>query len=117
VISDRFGRADVVLVGECCYEAELDRDRSDRKVGAGKWRSPSGCHLQANRMADDRVFGKIAAGNWTILFRDPEDDRYWELTYPKGELQGAGPQRLTALSPEKAHARCQFTGPAPSNNS
>jgi hypothetical protein len=24
---------------------------------------------------------KIAAGNWTILFRDPEDGRYWELTY------------------------------------
>ena len=44
-----------------------------------------------------------------FLFRDPEDDRYWELTYPKGELQGGGPPRLTMLTPEKAHAKYEFT--------
>jgi hypothetical protein len=54
---------------------------------------------------------KIAASNWTILFRDPEDGRYWELTYPKGELQGGGPPRLTVLSPEKAHAKYQLSEP------
>ena len=30
-------------------------------------------------------------GGWEILYQDPKDFRYWELTYPHGELQGGGP--------------------------
>jgi hypothetical protein len=38
-----------------------------------------------------------ASGSWEILYRDPEDGRYWELTYPHGEMHGGGPKRLTNL--------------------
>jgi hypothetical protein len=39
----------------------------------------------------------VDASGWCILYRDPEDGRYWELTYPQGEMHGGGPPRLTCL--------------------
>lgn len=41
-------------------------------------------------------------GDWEVLYADPSDGRYWELTYPKGELHGGGPPQLMVLSPEAA---------------
>jgi hypothetical protein len=56
---------------------------------------------------------KIAAskdsGGWETLFRDPDDGRYWERTYPQSEMHGGGPPSLIALSAEKAHAKYGFT--------
>ena len=39
---------------------------------------------------------------WEKLYRDPRDGRYRELTYPRSEMQGGGPQALILTSPEKA---------------
>ncbi len=36
-------------------------------------------------------------GAWETLFQDPDDGRYWERTYPQGELQGGGPPQLRYL--------------------
>jgi hypothetical protein len=44
-------------------------------------------------------------GAWETLFRDPSDGRYWERTYPKGEMHGGGPPRLTCISAEQAKAK------------
>jgi len=35
---------------------------------------------------------------WNILYQDPEDLRYWELTYPDSYLQGGGPSTLKNIS-------------------
>ena len=35
---------------------------------------------------------------WTLLYRDPDDSSYWELTYPLSEMQGGGPSTLTEMS-------------------
>jgi hypothetical protein len=40
---------------------------------------------------------KVAGGGWETLYRDPQDNRYWELTYPQGEMHGGGPPRLIHL--------------------
>lgn len=48
---------------------------------------------------------KVAGGGWETLYRDPEDGRYWELTYPQGEMHGGGPPRLTHISTEQAEAK------------
>ena len=48
---------------------------------------------------------KIAGGGWETLYRDPEDGRYWELTYPESHMHGGGPPRLTYLSKEQARAK------------
>ncbi|MGH9770032.1 MAG: Imm27 family immunity protein [Blastocatellia bacterium] len=38
---------------------------------------------------------------WTILYKDPDDGRFWELTYPQGEYHGGGPPMLTWLSDQE----------------
>jgi hypothetical protein len=39
---------------------------------------------------------------WDILYRDPQDGRLWELTYPQSDMHGGGPPRLTLISVEQA---------------
>jgi hypothetical protein len=47
---------------------------------------------------------KLAAtpDGWDRLFQDPADGRYWEHTYPRSEMQGGGPQKLTCISKDEA---------------
>jgi hypothetical protein len=33
-------------------------------------------------------------GGWEILYIDPHDNRFWELTYPKSDMHGGGPPLL-----------------------
>jgi hypothetical protein len=47
-------------------------------------------------------------GDWETLFEDPDDGRFWERTYPQGEMQGGGPPRLSILSREQALAKYQL---------
>lgn len=35
---------------------------------------------------------------WEILYQDPNDNRYWLLTYPKSEYHGIGPKELKILT-------------------
>lgn len=55
---------------------------------------------------------KIAAsrqwGDWEILYQDPDDGRYWERTFPQGELQGGGPPRLTAVDLDRVRSKYQI---------
>lgn len=50
---------------------------------------------------------RIAADQtgWEQLFRDPSDGRYWELTYPHGELHGGGPPKLRVMAEEAAKSK------------
>ena len=48
---------------------------------------------------------KQAGGGWETLFRDPSDGRYWERTYPKGEMHGGGPPTLSVLNDEEARKK------------
>lgn len=54
---------------------------------------------------------KIAtdASGWQILYQDPGDGRYWELTYPQSEMHGGGPPRLHYLSDEQAENKYDLT--------
>ena len=42
---------------------------------------------------------------WEMLFVDPEDGRYWELTYPESALHGGGPPLLRNLTREEARSK------------
>jgi Immunity protein 27 len=44
-------------------------------------------------------------GAWETLFKDPEDGRYWEQTYPHGEMHGGGPPKLEVISKEEARGK------------
>lgn len=57
------------------------------------------------RLASDHL-QKIAFskewGAWETLFRDPNDGRFWEKTYPKGHMNGGGPPSLRCISESDA---------------
>ena len=46
---------------------------------------------------------------WETLYRDPEDDRYWELTYPHSHMHGGGPPSLFNLSKEEAQMKYKIS--------
>ena len=39
---------------------------------------------------------------WSTLYRDPNDNRLWQHTYPNSHLHGGGPPALHCISPEQA---------------
>jgi hypothetical protein len=81
---------DVKLVGNWTAKNGVVRgDEADRKI---EWLINN--HLRF--IAADKVSG------WDRLYVDPDDNRYWELTYPHGEWHGGGPPTLTHISDEEA---------------
>lgn len=42
---------------------------------------------------------------WEILYQDPNDKRYWILTYPNGDWHGGGPPTLQTLSQTEARTK------------
>jgi uncharacterized protein (DUF433 family) len=44
-------------------------------------------------------------GGWTILFENPDDGSYWELTHPESGVHGGGPRMLCRLSAAEVHER------------
>lgn len=59
--------------------------------------------LVANELK--KIASSTQWGDWETLFQDPSDGRYWERTYPQGNLQGGGPPQLQVISPEEAKAK------------
>ncbi|MBI5422954.1 MAG: hypothetical protein HZA32_02630 [Opitutae bacterium] len=47
-------------------------------------------------------------GDWEVLYQDPDDGRYWERTFPQGELQGGGPPRLAIVDLERVRSKYQI---------
>ena len=45
------------------------------------------------------------ASGWDTLFRDPADDRLWELIYPESDLHGGGPPELRCMSEQEARGK------------
>lgn len=39
---------------------------------------------------------------WNKLYQDPDDKRFWELTYPDSEMHGGGAPLLKNLSMQEA---------------
>lgn len=79
----------------------------------GEWvRHPDG--RVAGDVVDERIrwltihqleaLGTTSDG-WDWLFRDPDDGRLWELTFPQGSLHGSGPRLLRTVPAEEALAR------------
>jgi hypothetical protein len=45
------------------------------------------------------------SSGWEALYRDVEDGRLWELTYPESSYQGGGPPELRCLSVAEAKSK------------
>jgi hypothetical protein len=46
---------------------------------------------------------------WSILYINPDDNQFWELTYPQSELQGGGPPSLTLISAIEAKNKYHYS--------
>jgi len=55
-----------------------------------------------------RIASSPQWGDWETLFQDPSDGRYWERSYPHGDLQGGGPPQLKVMSADEAEAKYQI---------
>ena len=56
-------------------------------------------------------FELVAVENWRGLYRNPQDRRFWELTYPHGGWHGGGPRKLERISESLARERYDFAQP------
>lgn len=78
----------------------------------GRW-SVDGKRVKADATAqriNDLIGGyliEIARSDdgWSVLYKDPSDGRYWELTYPDSTSHGGGAPRLLVVSTDEAKAR------------
>jgi hypothetical protein len=60
-----------------------------------------------------KVADSPQSGAWETLYRDPDDGRYWERTYPQGEMHGGGPPQLKCLTFQEARNKYGTVGHAP----
>jgi len=42
---------------------------------------------------------------WDVLYRDPDDGRLWELTFPGSDSEGGGPPRLAVIDRDDARKK------------
>jgi hypothetical protein len=59
----------------------------------------------------DNSLKKVAQdqSGWQSLYRDPRDERFWELTLPHSEMHGGGPRRLAFVAESDARSRYNFS--------
>jgi len=79
----------------------------------GKWKLADG-KLVADDVCEridalvDRYLTKLGidTSGWDSLYKDPIDNRLWELTYPQSDMQGGGPPCLAVI--EEAVAKIKY---------
>ncbi|MBI1354256.1 MAG: hypothetical protein GC160_07915 [Acidobacteria bacterium] len=78
----------------------------------GKIRPDEACHRieQLTEKHLTQIVNSPIGGDWEILYRDPSDGRYWEKTYPQGEMQGGGPPCLRAIDIAEARSKYDVAG-------
>ena len=52
------------------------------------------------------------SGGWDKLYTDPDDGRYWLLTYPMSHVHGGGPPKLTCLRLSESEVKEKFVSAA-----
>jgi hypothetical protein len=65
-------------------------------------------HLISNHLQQVAVSPQYGA--WQVLYVDPQDGRYWQLSYPNSEMHGGGPKELEQIGYERA---VEIFGPLP----
>lgn len=76
----------------------------DLIVVGGRVVGDATCERIKQLIASQLILVARDASGWDTLYRDPRDERLWELTYPKSEMHGGGPPRLSLVTPEQASA-------------
>ena len=80
-----------------------------------------GRELEGNSVKADNISERIESlissylveinedeSGWSKLYQDPEDKRYWELSYPESEIHGGGAPLLRNLSLQEVKKKYQI---------
>lgn len=74
------------------------------QLAAGKMVADDTCRRIQQLISEQLIRIATDSSGWLALYRDPQDSRLWELSYPQGEMQGGGPPKLTCIAKERAIA-------------
>lgn len=58
----------------------------------------------------------VSSSGWEILYKDPNDGRFWELIYLESENHGGGAPTLVNITKEAAIEKYNFSPAGPSSN-
>ncbi len=72
------------------------------RLDAGKMVADDTCRRIQELITKQLVKVAVDSSGWHTLYRDPQDSRLWEHSYPQGEMQGGGPPKLSCISAERA---------------
>lgn len=81
---------------------EENEIRGSWRVVGGKVEADANCSRIEQLIESDLREVACDGSGWDILYMDPSDGRYWELTYPESQLHGGGPPTLKQLTKEEA---------------
>ena len=85
------------------HETEI---RGEWKLVGGRMEADANCRrIEALTSGPLRKVAMGPSGAWEVLYVDPADGRYWELTYPQGEMHGGGPPLLECISRDEARKK------------
>jgi hypothetical protein len=74
-------------------------------AGGGKVEADQNCERIEDLTRNElRKIGQDQTG-WDVLYVDPRDGRFWELTYPQSEFHGGGPPLLTQIAKSDAEKK------------
>lgn len=86
--------------------------KSDETSLVGSWTTKNGSAVQDGTceriqwLIDHYLEQLIVDGeNWLVLYMNPHDGEYWELSYPQSHMHGGGPPKLTRISKQIAETR------------
>jgi hypothetical protein len=87
----------------------MDTLLPDETMLRGRWLPtksgirPDATTRRIKRLIDNPLV-KVAAdeSGWSTLYRDANDGRLWELTYPDSDMQGGGPPQLRCIDRKSA---------------
>jgi hypothetical protein len=103
------GRGRPVGIHERWLKSEVVPIRQHENEIKGNWLfvggvvQPDPACLRIQKLIRNCLVRLAASDNgWEVLYVDPEDGRFWELTYPQGEMHGGGPPKLQTLSLSEA---------------
>lgn len=71
----------------------------------GRWEPDSVCTRIHQLLSSHLEKVAVSKDGWDVLYQDPDDGRFWELTHPRPELHGEGPPALIAVPRESVQSK------------
>jgi hypothetical protein len=88
-----------------CNLENMDIDSTESEI-VGEWIEQSAGKVVANHSCEridwlvKYALKEISVNgdSWEILYQNPKDGAYWEMSYPSSHMHGGGPPKLSKLS-------------------